>query len=121
MKIINLKLPLLSRLKMPIPIVTVDETEICMAIDKYLPGVHHLQCWKHFSNSIKLCLQRHGATSGEILVYVSHLWQLFHEETEDSYNEMLTKLHRDWTLEQGFLRSLHAECTSTGKLIVGLY
>ena len=36
MKIINLKLPLLSKLKKPVLIVTDDETGICTAIDRYL-------------------------------------------------------------------------------------
>ena len=49
-KFINLKLPSLSKLKSPIPIVTDDETGICNAIDKCLPGVYRLQCRNHLSN-----------------------------------------------------------------------
>ena len=44
MKYINMKVPSLSKLKRPIPIVTDDESGICNAIDKCLPGVHCLQC-----------------------------------------------------------------------------
>ena len=97
MKFINLKIPSLSKLKSPIPIVTDDETGICNAIDKCLPGVYHLQCWNHLINSIKLWLRRHGATSAEIPVYVSHLRQLFHQESEDAYHKMLTQLQSDWS------------------------
>ena len=56
MNFINLKLPSLSKLKEPIPIVTDDELGICNAIDKCLPGVYHLQCWNHLINSIKIWL-----------------------------------------------------------------
>lgn len=97
MKIVSMRLPSLSKLKKPLPIVTDDEAGICAAIDKYLPGVYRLQCWNHLINSIKLWLRRHGVISGEIPVYVSHLRQLFHEETEDSYNATLTKLQSDWS------------------------
>ena len=70
MKIINLKLPSLSKLKKPIPIVTDDDIGLCAAINKCLSGVYHLQCWNHLINSIKLWLQRHGATSEEISVAI---------------------------------------------------
>ena len=97
MKYISMKVPSLSKLERPIPIVTDAESGICNAIDKCLPGVHRLQCWNHLINSIKMWLRRHGATSAEIPVYVSHLRQLFHQETEDSYNKMLTQLQSDWS------------------------
>jgi len=56
MKFVNLQLPSLLKLKMPIPIVADDESGIRNAIDKCLSGVHHLQCL------LTPWLQSHGAT-----------------------------------------------------------
>ena len=97
MKFVNLQLPSLSKLKDPVSIVTDEELGICNAIDQCLPGVHRIQCWNHLINSIKIWLRRHGAASAEIPVYVSHLRQLLHQETEDCYHNMLAELQADWS------------------------
>ena len=76
-------IPSLSKLKEPVPIVTDNEVGICQAIDKCLPGVYRLQCWNHLINSVKMWLHSHGAKPVEIPIYISHLRQLFHQETEE--------------------------------------
>ena len=96
-KFISLQLPSLLKLKAPIPIITDDESGICNAIDKCLPGVHPLLCWNHLINSIKAWLQHHRPTPEEIPIYVSHLRQLSHQSTERSYQQMLTNLQSDWS------------------------
>lgn len=89
MKFISASIPSLAKLKEPVPFVTDDEAGICNAIDQCLPGVYRFQCWNHLISSVKAWLRIHGATSIEIPVYVSHLHQLFHQETEDMYLQKL--------------------------------
>ena len=42
--------------------------------------------------SAKMCLRKHGATASEVPVYISHLWELFHQETEKQYCDTLDQL-----------------------------
>ena len=46
---------------------------------------------------MKAWLHSHGATSTEIPVYISHLRQLFHQETESMYLQKLEELHTEWS------------------------
>ena len=87
MRFVSVMIPSLSKLKEPIPIVTDSEVGICQAIDKCLPGVYRLQCWNHLINSVKMWLRSHGAKPVKIPIYISHLCQLFHQETEDVFTE----------------------------------
>lgn len=97
MSFISVMIPSLSKLKEPVPIVTDNEVGICQAIDKCLPGVHRLQCWNHLINSVKMWLCSHGAKPVEIPIYISHLRQLFHQETEDMYLQKLEEYCADWS------------------------
>jgi len=101
MKFVSLSVPSLSKVKEPVPIVTDDEVGICQAIDKCLSGVHRLQCWNHLISAAKAWLRSHIAVADEIPVYVLHLRQLFHQETEERYLEKLHEYCVDWS--QAFL------------------
>ena len=46
---------------------------------------------------MKAWLCSHGAASAETPVYVSHLRQLFHQETEDMYLQQLEELRTEWS------------------------
>lgn len=95
MSFVSVMIPSLSKLKEPVPIVTDNEVGICQAIDKCLPGVYWLQCWNHLINSVKMWLCSHGAKPVEIPIYISHLRQLFHQETEDVYLQKLEEYRAD--------------------------
>ena len=89
MKFVSQQLPALSKVKVSVPIVADDEAGLCHAIDNCLPCVSHVQCWNHLFNSVKLWLRQHGANSDEVPIYVLHLCELFHQETEFAYQEKL--------------------------------
>ena len=99
MKLVSLNIPSLAKVKDPVPIVTDDEVGICQAIDKFLPGVHRLRCWNHLINAAKAWLRSHITTpeKDDIPVYVSHLRQLFHQESEDLYTNKLQEYSADWS------------------------
>ena len=97
MNFVCVSMPSLSKVQEPVPIVTDEEAGICQAIDKCLSGVYRLQCWNHVINSIKTWLRNHGAKPVEIPIYVSHLRQLFHQETEDKYLQKLEEFCNDWS------------------------
>lgn len=82
MKFVSQQLPALSKVKVSVPIVTDVEAGLCHAIENCLPGVSRVECWNHVFNSVKPWLRWHGANSDEIPIYVLHLHELFHEETE---------------------------------------
>lgn len=83
----------------PIPraLVTDDEKGLCHVIDNCLQGVAGLRCWNHTINSVKLWLRRHGANSNEIPVYVSNIWKLLHQPTENDYVNKLEELQVNWS------------------------
>ena len=60
------------------PIVTDDEVGFTSAIDDHLRNVQRLLCC---INSAKVWLRKHGATASEIHVYISHLRELFHQQS----------------------------------------
>ena len=85
MEFVSQQLPALSKGKVSVPIVSDDEAGLCHAFDNCLPGVSQIQCWNNLFNSVKLWLRRHGVNSHEIPIYISHLRELFHQETEFAY------------------------------------
>ena len=87
----------LSTIKSPVPIVVDDETALCNAIDEALPRVICVRCWNHTINAVKLWLQRHGAVSARIPVYVSNLRGLFYQLPEEAYRNKLEELKTKWS------------------------
>ena len=76
-----------------IPMVTDDEKEFLQAVDKLLHNVQRFYCWNHVTNATKLWLRRHGATSSEVPVYVSHLREQFHQ----GYDSHLEEVKVNWS------------------------
>ena len=97
MRIVASQLPCLVHGNTKIPMVTDDEKGFLQAIDQDLQNVHRFYCWNHVINAAKLWLRSHGAVSNEIPVYVSHLRNLFHQETREEYDVRLEKLKLDWS------------------------
>ena len=91
------QIPSLSTIKSPAAIVVDDETALCNAIDRSLPGVARVRCWNHTINAVKLWLRRHGAVSDEIPVYVSNLRDLFHQPSVEEYEAKLEQLKIKWS------------------------
>ena len=60
---------------------------------------------------VKLWLQRHGANSSEIPVYVSYLRELFHQPSEEAYISKLEELKTKWSNSflEYYLESIHPE------------
>ena len=85
MEFVSQQLPALSKGKVSVPIVSDDEAGLCHAFDNCLPGESQIQCWNNLFNSVKLWLRQHGVNSHEIPIYISHLRELFHQETEFAY------------------------------------
>jgi len=56
-----------------------------------------LRCWNHTINAAKAWLKKHGATSQEILVYVSHLRELLNRSSITEYKERLGELEGLWS------------------------
>ena len=56
-------------------------------------------------------LRKHGATSAEIPVYVSHIRELFHQPSIESYEACLQKIQKDWSqpFVQYFMDNIHPE------------
>ncbi len=50
-------------------------------MEKYLPRVIWLRCWNHTINAVKAWLKKHGASSVEIPVYISHLRDLLNQRS----------------------------------------
>ena len=111
MEFVSHQLPALSKGKVSVPIVSDDEAGLCYAIDNCLPGVSRIQCWNHLFNSVKLWLRRHGANSNEIPIYISHLRELFHQETEFAYRGKLKELCKDWSkaFVDYYMQNIHEE------------
>ena len=111
MKFVSQQLPALSKVKVSVPIVADDEAGLCHAIDNCLPGVSRVQCWNHLFNSVKLWLRRHGANSDKVSIYVLHLRELFHQETEFAYQEKLQELCERWSkaFVDYYMQNIHKE------------
>ena len=105
------EIPSLSTIKAPVPMVVDDEMAICNAVDESLSGVARVRCWNHTINAVKLWLQRHGANSSEIPVYVSYLRELFHQPSEEAYISKLEELKTKWSNSflEYYLESIHPE------------
>ena len=88
MEVIASQLPSLVQGSSRIPMVTDDEKGFVQAVDKVL---HHV------INATKLWLRRHGATSSEVPVYVSHLRELFHQESRQGYYCYLEEVKGNWS------------------------
>lgn len=105
------EIPSLATISSPVPIVVDDETALNTAIDETLTGVHRVRCWNHTINAVKLWLRRHGAVSDEIPVYVSNLRDLFHQPSEEAYENKLSELKMKWsdTFSEYYYNSIHPE------------
>ena len=104
-------IPALKRPSKRIPMVTDDEKGVCNAVDQHLPGVVRLLCWNHVINAAKTWLTRHGGTAAEIPVYTSNLRELFHQKSENAYEQRLLELERKWSksFQQYYRQSIHPE------------
>ena len=67
------------------------------AIQKNLPKVVWLRCWNHTINAAKVWLKKHGATSQEVPVYVSHLRELLNQCSTSGYEEKLKQFEGLWS------------------------
>ena len=97
MEVIASQLPSLVQGSSRIPMVTDDEKGFVQAVDKVLHNVRRFYCWNHVINATKLWLRRHGATSSEVPVYVSHLRELFHHESRQGYDCHLEEVKGNWS------------------------
>ena len=80
MKIVAQELPFLA--SNFTPLVTDDEKGFFEAIEFHLPNIRRFLCWNHAINAVKFWLRKHGATASEVLVYVSDIRDLLHQETD---------------------------------------
>ena len=97
MRIVAEEVPALVKGKTKVPLVTDEEYGICNSIDLHLLSVQRLQCWNPTLSAAKVWLRNHNATSSEIPVYVSHLRDLFHQPSEQDYNDHYEMLRNDWS------------------------
>ena len=67
------------------------------AIQKNLSKVVWLRCWNHTIKAAKVWLKKHGATSQEVLVYVSHLCELLNQCNTCGYEEKLKQFEGLWS------------------------
>ena len=67
------------------------------AIQKNLPKVVWLRCWNHTINAAKVWLKKHGATSQEVPIYVSHLRELLNQCSTSGYEEKLKQFEGLWS------------------------
>ena len=97
MEMVGANVPALRKGKHRIPIVVDEESGIRNAIKQFLPNSKRLQCWNHTINAAKAWLKKHGATSSEVPVYVSHIRELFHQPSEKEYVSRLEELRSNWS------------------------
>ena len=101
------RIPSLVSGKKNIPLVTDEEVGIKVVscdifdINKsfYYTDVHSGQarCWNHTINAAKVWLKKHGATSQEVPVYVSHLCELLNQCSTCGYEEKLKQFEGLWS------------------------
>ena len=97
MVVVGQHLPYLVSRTVAVPLVTDDEKGFTEAVDHHLPNVRRLLCWKHSINAAKAWLRKHGATASEVPVYISHLRELFHQQTSEQYCDCLDELKVNWS------------------------
>ena len=111
MKIAAAQIPYFVKGKNIIPLVTDDEKGFTEAINDNLTNVRRFLCWNHVINSAKAWLRKHGALAKEIPVYVSHLRELFHKETQKDYEMQLEETKKIWskaiTMTKKCIKRLH--------------
>ena len=76
---------------------------------KNLPGVIWLQCWNNTINAVKAWLKKHGASSVEIPVYISHLRDLLNQRSASGYEKKLAEFQVLWSkpFYQYFMAEIH--------------
>ena len=97
MQLVALELPHLVTGTTAVPLVTDDEKGFTESINHNLPNVRRFLCWNHAINAVKVWLRKHGAASDEMPVYVSHLRDLFHQETQEDYEQHLKEFKVTWS------------------------
>ena len=62
-------------------------------------------------NAVKTWLKKHGATSVEVPVYISHIRELLNQASHNSYKEKLKQFKPIWsqTFHQYFMDNIHSE------------
>ena len=70
MKVAAIEIPYLAKGKRAVPLVTDDEKGFTKAIETNLTNVCRFYCWNHTIKAPKTWLKGHGASAGEIPVYM---------------------------------------------------
>ncbi len=84
------------------------------AIEKHLPKVIRLHCWNHTINAVKVWLKKHGASSAEVPVYISHLREMLSQSSACNYEEKLEKFKVLWSEPfcRYYMNEIHPEVTN---------
>ncbi|CAG2187179.1 unnamed protein product [Mytilus edulis] len=83
--------------KKAIPFVTDREPGLVNAIKKNFSNCDVVMCWNHLINDFKFNLQKMGAGSDNIAVYVSNVRELLRSSSEQGYEERKKLLLSKWS------------------------
>lgn len=97
MKLTAEVVPNLAKMGKIVPVVIDDEVGISQAIGSHLSQTKRVICWNHIINSVKTWLRKHGATSAEMPVYVSHVRELLCQDSPSSYEEKFKSFAGKWS------------------------
>ena len=79
------------------PFVTDEERSIVNSISNVLPNVPQLRCWNHIFRDIRRWLRAHGAPSKDVAIYLEHVRDLFHLQSQKEYSEALAEKKSIWS------------------------
>ena len=79
------------------PFVTDEERSIVNSISNVLPNVPQLRCWNHIFRDIRRWLRAHGAPSNDVAIYLEHVRDLFHLQSQSEYSEALAAKKSVWS------------------------
>lgn len=76
-----------------------------------MPKVIWLRCWNHTINAVKAWLKKHGASSAEVPVYISHLRDMLNQSSMSDYEEKLQEFQVLWSepFRQYYMTEIHPE------------
>lgn len=105
------------------PIVTDEEQAYVNVVGKYLQAAPHLRCWNHVVRDAQRWLQRHGAPSDDVTVYLSDMKELFHLCTEKEYSEQLSEMAKKWSAPffEYYSNNIHCDINSVARWAVEPY
>ena len=105
------------------PLVTGEEKRIINDVAANLPLSPRLRCWNHLLQDVKRWLRSHGATSKDLSVYITNLWELFHQPTMAEYNGQLESMIHKWSTPflENYSNEISPDITSVARWAINSY